>query len=608
MWHNRNDAIYNVELRLTQQVGKQAARVEGYFSTAAQIPNVLSSILSIDQTQNEEDFDAFIREILKTSPHFIGSCIAFEPNEFREGIERFAPYVHRKVSGDEELFSVDLAKTYKKDYMTWDWYRIPKETGRGTWSEPYFDEGGGNVLMCTYSAPFFRNGRFTGVVTVDVGLDELQAVMFQIASEGTRYYLLNSSGTFIAAPEPELIMKETIFSIAEKYNNKLTEIGHAMLRGGNGVLPYTRIVNNQRVWLAYAPIASWSLMATIPESQILGPVYDRVYYSIFHLFIEFAIILIVIVIVSWQLTAPIKRLATFARKIATGDLGVHVGHVRFASEIDQLAHAFDKMVVDLKSNIEQRIKEETARQTVEEELKAARKIQASLLPRIFPPFPELSEFDLYAMNEPATFIAGDFFDFFFIKPNTLAFVLADVSGHGGPAALFMAVSRTVIRTFAVPERSPHEIINQVNRMLNADNDDMMFVTLFYGHYDIGTGELIYVNAGHELPYIVRKNGHLETLMTTGPMVAAFGDISYEEQTVSLEPGDILVTFTDGVTEAHSSRDNILYGKKRLEQFLHELRGESVEEICNRIYSEVDHFAGHEQQDDITLLVLRRNEI
>jgi sigma-B regulation protein RsbU (phosphoserine phosphatase) len=343
------------------------------------------------------------------------------------------------------------------------------------------------------------------------------------------------------------------------------------------------------------------------ETKVLEPVYESIYDTILHFLVEFTIIFVVIVFVSSRLAVPIKRLAKFAQQLAAGDLDAHAGDIRFAKEIDQLAHTFDKMVVDLKSNIAQRIKEEAVRQMVEGELKAARRIQASLLPRIFPPFPEQKEFDLHAMNEPVAFIAGDFFDFFFIKPDTLAFVIADVSGHGIPAALFMAVSRTIMRTFSTPERSPREVIDHVNRVLNTDNDDMMFVTLFYGHYNIETGDLTYVNAGHNPPYIVSKDGRLETLSATGSLVATFEDISYDEQTVRLEPGDLLVTYTDGVTEAHSSKDHNLYGEDRLEQLLYEIRHESVEAICERIHRDADQFAEHECQDDVTILVLRRNE-
>ena len=609
-WSNRNEAVRHVDVILRELIAKHAAKIDGFYFAAEKVPETLANMLSVDETQNEEDFDAIIRKILASSPRLIGMCIAWEPHALRDDVERFAPYVHRQHSGSDELFSADLAKTYKTDYKTWDWYRIPKETGQGTWTEPYFDEGGGNILMRTYSVPLFRSGRFVGIVTVDVGLDDLREDMSRLSSAGIMYRLLSPTGTFIAAPEQEFVMKETIFSLAKKYDNaQLEEIGRDMLQGNSNVLPYSGIVNDRKVWLCYAPLSRSRgyLMASIPESQVLAPVYARLTHSIFVFFITLSVLSTLLIIVSFLLTAPIKRLAAFARKLAAGDLNAHVGDVRLAKEIDQLAHTLDKMVIDLQSNIERRIQEETARQAVERDLKAAQRIQESLLPRLFPPFPDRSEFDLYATCKPAAFVAGDFFDFFFIDPHTLVFLIADVSGHGIAASLFMAVSRTAIRNSSVPERLPHEIIVNVNQLLCADNDDKMFVTLFYGHYNTATGELTYVNAGHNPPYIVRKDGNLETLSATGPLVAAFEDISYDSHAVLLEVGDVLVTFTDGVTEAHSSQDNILYGDERLESLLGVIHREPVMEICDRIYREADQFAKHEQNDDITLLTLRRNE-
>ena len=137
-----------------------------------------------------------------------------------------------------------------------------------------------------------------------------------------------------------------------------------------------------------------------------------------------------------------------------------------------------------------------------------------------------------------------------------------------------------------------------------NNDDLMFVTLFYGHYAVQTGTLTYVNAGHNPPYIVRSDGRLEKLRATGPLVAPFENISYKEQVVHLEDDDLLVTFTDGVTEAHSVKNNVMYGEERLERLLCEIRDQPVAEICNLINSDVDHFSHHERYDDVTLLVLR----
>ena len=595
-------AVSAVEILLQELIAKHAAQVDGHFSATAQIPKTLAAMLSVAPIHSEEHFEDIIREILTMSPNLLCLSIAFEPNEFLEGVERFAPSIYRVYPGSNVLISENLASINENyDYTQRDWYRIVKETGQASWSEPYLDYTT-QVPMCTYSVPFIRDGRFIGVVMIDVGLDYIQETVTRTSPEGAKYRLLSATGRFIAAAEPELVMKETIFSIAEKTgHDHLIEIGNSILQDDEGIVLYNGIFNNRRAYLTYAPlpITDWHLTVSIPTEQVLAPVYASVYRRVIHFLVAFVVIFFVIIIVARRLTMPIQHLAAFAKELAAGNLDAQVGDVRLAREVDQLANTFDTMVVNLKSNIEHRL-------VVEGELKAARKIQASLIPRSFPPFPERKEFELHATNEPVAFIAGDFFDFFFIKPDTLAFVIADVSGHGTPAALFMAVSRTAIRTFAIADQSPREIINRVNQVLSADNDNVMFVTVFYGHYNVNTGELTYVNAGHDPPYIVRGDGSLEALPATGPLVAAFEDISYEEQTVNLEPGDLLVAYTDGVTEAHSSRDNIMYGTERLEQLIREVRDESVVNICNRIQRATDDFAKYESYDDVTLLVLRRN--
>ena len=610
--NSRKKALQNVRIQLSDLVSKRAALIDIHFSVAAQIPKILATSLTVTPAQTEEDVDTLIREVLKKFPRPIGACIAYEPNVFREGIERFAPYVYRKFPRSEELLSADLALTYENDYTTWGWYRIPNETDSPVWSEPYFGEGGGNVPMCTYSVPFYHDGRFAGVVAVDISLEDIEDSLLQFAMPEIRNYLLSADGTYVAESDPrlDLTMKENIFNLAEKYQNEeLAEAGRNMLQGKSDILALDRGFENQRVWIAYAPlpVTGWTLKVALDETYVLEPVYAAVYHTVVLFLAQFAVILTIIIIVARQLTVPIKRLAVFARKLAGGDLTVRMGGSRFSKEIDQLANTFDQMVIDLKFNIEQRIKVETTQNILEGELKAARSIQASLLPHVFPPFPERKELDIYAMNEPVAFIAGDFFDFFFVEPDTLAFVIADVSGHGVPAALFMAVSRTIIRTFSTPDRCPHEIIEQVNRVLCEENEDLMFVTLFYGHYNVQTGELTYVNAGHDRPYIVRTDGHLEALASTGPLVAIFKDTSYEEQTVHLEANDLFLAFTDGVTEAQLNENAVMYGVERLERLLRKCRGESVEAICDRIYRDVDAFSGHVCQDDVTLFALRRNE-
>ena len=212
---------------------------------------------------------------------------------------------------------------------------------------------------------------------------------------------------------------------------------------------------------------------------------------------------------------------------------------------------------------------------------------------------------MHALNRPAKFIAGDFFDFFFIDDHILSFVIADVSGKGISAAMFMAVARTMLRDNSLPSENPASVIKKVSDLLSQDNDKLMFVTMFYGHYDIRTGELRYVNAGHNPPYLIRKNGKMEELEPTGPLAAVFPDAKYTERTVYFEPDDLLVCFTDGVTEAYAA-DGELFGEDKLMKLLSGISTEPVGKICSLISEEVLKYSAGELKDDVTLLALRRN--
>lgn len=239
---------------------------------------------------------------------------------------------------------------------------------------------------------------------------------------------------------------------------------------------------------------------------------------------------------------------------------------------------------------------------MEEELNIGRDIQMSMLPLDFPAFPDRDEFSINALLKPAREVGGDFYDFFFINPDELCMVVGDVSGKGVPAALFMAVTKTMIKARAMDDPSPASIITRVNDEMSEDNPSSMFVTLFVAICNLVTGECRFTNAGHNPPYILRKSGSLDVLSQRhGPIVGAMEGLAYKEDRVQLKASDRLLVFTDGVTEA-MDQDEALYSESRLEQLLNEGRSESVEALVLDTLQAVEEFAGEaDQADDITLL-------
>jgi len=420
--------------------------------------------------------------------------------------------------------------------------------------------------------------------------------------------VVSRTGTFVSHPDESYILGQSIFSLAEWHQSQeLADLGHEMAAGKRGVHRLVDVESGEPVWFVFAPVASvgWSVAAVIPEARVMSDVYAGLNRHAAMLLGGLAAIVLLIMLAAAWITRPIARLAAAAQELAKGNLQVQVPGIKGHDEIAEFADTFNAMVRDLKRSIEHGIREAAARESLERELQVARQIQTSLLPTARPPFPHRTEFSLDAHTEPAKIMAGDFFDFWLVDDDVLALVVADVSGKGVPAAIFMAVARTILRSFSGPGRSPSQVLAIANRIMAADNKEEMFVTVFHAQYRLRTGEMTFCNAGHNPPYVLREDGSIAPLgPPTAPIVGVWGDAEFEDARVCLAPGEALVGFTDGVTEAADAQ-GVLFGDKRLEDLLATVCREPVEEICRRILHEVDEYRQGKDQDDVTVLVLRR---
>jgi len=239
------------------------------------------------------------------------------------------------------------------------------------------------------------------------------------------------------------------------------------------------------------------------------------------------------------------------------------------------------------------------------ELNVATQIQASMLPCIFPAFPDRAEFDVYAAMLPAKEVGGDFYDFFLIGDTHLGVVVADVSGKGVPAALFMVIAKTLIKNHVQAGENPGDVFTNVNNQLCENNEADMFVTAWMGILEIESGKITYVNAGHNPPLIKKANGSFEYLKShPGFVLAGMEDIIYHQNDIQLDAGDILFLYTDGVTEATNAQDE-LYGEGRLKNVLDQNAVLPLERLLPDIKADIDVFVnGAEQADDITMLALK----
>ena len=254
--------------------------------------------------------------------------------------------------------------------------------------------------------------------------------------------------------------------------------------------------------------------------------------------------------------------------------------------------------------LERQIKDSADKQQIESELSVATHIQTSMLPRIFPAFPSQKEFDIYAIMNPAKEVGGDFYDFFMVDKDHLAAVVADVSGKGVPAALFMVIAKTLIKDHAQHGTSPDVVFTEVNRLLCETNDEGMFVTAWMGILELSTGHLAYVNAGHNPPLLRRADGKYDYLRTrSGLVLAGMEETRYRSCSLELSPGDALFIYTDGVTEATDASGQ-LYGEARLAAVLNANRDCAPEPLLSAVRADVEAFVGQAPQfDDITALSL-----
>ena len=573
-----------------------AKRVDVRLNAARKIPEMIGVTLESGAQETPAKVEGFLREVLVRNPEIYGTCIAFRPYGLDANASAYAPYFYR---GDDGPKFEQLAKP-EYNYFQWDWYRLPRDAGRAMWTEPYFDDGGGNAVMITYSVPFRREERFWGIATIDIAMTQLIAETQGIVVGKSGYaFIVSRQGRFVACPDHAKIMKATV----QEANPVL---GKRMLAGGEGFLRTTEPMQNRTAWIAYAPIQGRELSLAIvyPESEALGEARALRNELLAIGLVGLAGLFTALVVVARSVSKPITQLAAAAQQVAQGDLGQRLSVDAPTMEVANLANAFNKMTRDLQMRMQELRYTTTVKERIEGELGAARGIQMSLVPKTFPAFPERKEFGVHALLRPAREVGGDFYDFYFLDDDRLCFLIADVSGKGIPAALFMAVTKTLLKAGASRGLPVVQMMARMNDELCGQTDGGMFVSVVFAVLDVKTGALTFCNAGHPAPFHLSAAG---VAPLDGPRNVALGampGLAYQAGTAQLAPDDALFLYTDGVTEALDEAGEF-YGSARLQSVLTEAAALGVEKITRRVFSDVRAFCGErEQSDDISVMALR----
>ncbi len=605
---SREILLKNAKLNAQHLSSATVNKIEIILTNVEKIPYTLAYHLE-HNSLSEKEMLGFLTSVTESSNEITGVTIAFEPGFFAGVKGEFAPYVYKN---DGKLKTVYL-KSPENVYTKKDWYLIPKELQKAMWSEPYYNVDDNSKILATFSVPFYlhQNGKrvCAGIVSAEIDLHWLEQIVKGVTLYQNGYaFLISHDGTFVTHPTKDFIMNETIFSIAERDNNAaVRKYGQAALRGKSDFILLKQFLNKKNIWLYYVPLLTndWSLGVVIPDDELMADLNSLTRYILLYNLVGAILLILAIAFLANRITRPLKKLASATDQIAAGNFNVAIPEMHSKDEVSHLAASFNFMQISLRQYIDNLMETTAAKQKMESELKIAHEIQMGILPKIFPPFPDRPEFDLYAVIEPAKEVGGDFYDFFLLDNSFLYFTVGDVSGKGVPASLFMAVTKTLIKATTTSELPLNEIICKVNNDLCRENDSSMFVTIFFGRINIRSGEVDFVNAGHNLPYIVSQNGEIKKIEKTGDIAVGIVDnYPYKSAGITLAENDKIFLYTDGITEAQNITDE-LYSDKRLEIFLKTQHLSSAKELVLNSVKEVKKFSDTApQSDDITSFTLK----
>ncbi len=510
------------------------------------------------------------------------------------------------------------------------WYTEAVTAGKPVFTEIIYDvDTGRQALTC--GIPVYTDGVLRGVAGAGLYLDTIREDVdsFRVGKEGYGC-IINNHGQilFSGSEKGELsVSKDTRNDLRESDNRELGNLAENAISGKVGVSVIN--LDGKEYYVAYAPMdtVGWSYLTVLPEQEVSEPsrnlvselyrsnieqanfvrksIYTSGLYMAALLFVVALLAAFISTKFASKLAAPVVRLTDDVSRLE-GDNLDFTWDIDTGDEVQTLAKSFESMTDRMKEYIRDITAITAEKERIGAELSVATHIQASMLPSIFPPFPDRKEFELYAKMDPAKEVGGDFYDFFMIDDDHIALVIADVSGKGVPAALFMVIAKTLIKNHAQSGSKAEDILMMSNDQLCEGNGEELFVTAWIGIVDLKTGVMSYCDAGHENPYVIHADGSIEILkpQKKKPPLAAMEGIKYLANETTLKKGDCLFLYTDGVPEATNSNDE-LYGTDRLEKVLAAKSSDDTEKLLADVRADVDDFVADAPQfDDLTMLAFR----
>ncbi len=556
-------------------------------------------------SRSDELTDQVIVRIFRNYPGTLGGGIWYKPYIMNKNKKYDCFYAYRNKDNKVVIDKNFSSEEY--DYPNQGWYKqiISKVTPKRNivWSRPYYENQGSYTMMVTAGTGMYVDGELVGIATVDWEISSLIEDISKMKPFERTFSMYKSgreiknSFALFGNTDDDYIITTTDPYLANK-----SLVGHSMkeipwfaenLYGrtyityhGKKYVPFYRKLRNGMV-----------LVICVPKSAMFWRI-DSFYFGMLLIILFFIIAILALMYFGMNkyIIKPIDKLIQIAHKISKGE-DVNI-KIEKPEEFAQLAATYNKMTQDIKSITKER-------EHINSELNIAKSIQASTLPSVFPPFPDRDEFDIYALMEPAKEVGGDFYDFYFIDENHFMFLIADVSGKGVPAALFMMTAKTLISNLSQVGYEPKELIQLINRKICETNKQGLFVTMFSGIINVVTGEITYINCGHNPPLIKTNSCEYKYLDGESNIVlGAFDDFDFKIYKSVLNIGDTLCLYTDGVTEATNHNDE-MYGEKRLLEKINKFDNDDIKTMAFDIRNDVLKYTEKiERSDDLTLLIFK----
>ena len=563
--------------------------------------------LILKDLDNPDAMMVYSHNIVQNNTFLNGCSISFEPYFYPEKGKYFSAYSNN--NGRYVYTMQEGSDNYQYFYLNW--YMLPKLLMQPCWTEPYTDQEEGDEatmnleMNVSYCRPLIGNdGNFIGVISLDISLKWLSETLSAVKPYPNAYaFLLGRGGTYLVHPDPQKLFYESFFTpgLVDALTPEQKQLGKDMLEWKEGIQRVT--VNGAPSFVIFRPILTtgWSLGIVCPESDIFGGFRRFRNTLLLSLILGLILMFLAMYFIIHRQIKPLSSLATHAETMASGKLEVELPHMDRTDEIGVLNRAFRYMQVSLRKYIDELTTATAKRERIEGELQIARDIQMGMVPRTFPAFPDRKDIDLYASMSPAKEVGGDLYDYF-IKDQNLYFAVADVSGKGVPASLFMAVVRNLFRVVGSAGLPPEEIARQINNTVSEDNEQLMFITMFIGRINLEDGSLSFCNCGHNPPVLLRGKPEFMECEPNVPLGIAPG-FQFKGQSIKGFRGTPILLYTDGLNEAENSAHEEL-GNERLLQSLAANPFKDAKTTVLMLQGVVSaHVGDAEQSDDLTLLCI-----